>query len=169
MALIGIRDPLPIQDEYYQYYDYNDASSIQTAVADLERYIASEGPFDAVMAYSMGAALAATLMIQRSRQDTLGNDFVFKCAIFISGSLPYDCAALAQGNLRMYQESTDGAVINIPTANIWGLHDAVLPHAGVELAKLCNPETRTDFLHHGGHQIPSAPKVVMRAWPKLSA
>ena len=109
----------------------------------------------------MGAALAATLMIRRYRQNPIANDYVFKCAVFISGSLPYDYAALLRGEICMFQESTDGILIGVPTANIWGLHDKEWPHAGIELTKICNKAFKSEFTHDAGHTIPNSPKDVV--------
>lgn len=157
----GIQSLFSAQDEYCMYYDFFDASSIRTAVDDLDEYIATEGPFDGVLAFSMGAALASTFMIRKAIEDPLGSSPVFKCAIFVSGARPFDYAALTRGEIRMIDESTDGVVINVPTANIWGSTDTEWPGAGVELKKLCGSRGRTEFVHEGGHEMPAGPKEVV--------
>ncbi len=153
----------PPDDEYFQYYDHNDPKSIQTAVDDLEQYIADEGPFDAVLAYSMGVALAATVMIRQSVHHPVANGVTFKMAVFLSGSPPYDYAALTRGEIRMYLEGTDGVKINMPTAHIWGSNDQEWSHAGIEVVKICNPDVRYQYLHGAGHQIPNSPPEVVVA------
>ena len=143
------------------YYDFFDASSIRTAVDDLDEYIAVEGPFDGVLAFSMGAALASTLMIRKALENPLDSNPVFKCAIFVSGAQPFDYGALTRGEIRLIDESTDGVVINVPTANIWSSTDTEWPGAGVELKKLCESRGRTEFVHEGGHEMPGGPKEVV--------
>lgn len=140
------------------YYDFFDASSIRRAVDDLDEYIATEGPFDGVLAFSMGAALAGTLMIRKALEDS---NPVFKCATFVSGAQPFDYGALTRGEIRLIDESIDGVVINVPTANIWGSTDTEWPGAGVELKKLCGSRGRTEFVHEGGHEMPGGPKEVV--------
>lgn len=107
------------------------------------------------MAFSQGAALASTLMIRRFQQDAGGQtDPPFKCAIFISGGVPGDPAALEQGKVRMLDYATDGEVIHVPTAHIWGANDRQEPTFGPVLSKLSQATLRTVYVHDGGHEVP---------------
>lgn len=125
---------------------------------DLEDYIATEGPFDAVMAFSQGAGLAATLMIRKLLQEPAQQRInpLFKCAIFFSGGIPGDPAALGKNELRPLSYDTDGEVIGVPTAHIWGSNDQQYPTFGPVLSQLCKREMRTVFIHQGGHEIPGS-------------
>lgn len=69
----------------YTYYNALDPSSIVQTHTELREIIASEGPFDGVLGYSGGAALAAELIID---QDPWALDPIFRFAIFINGASP---------------------------------------------------------------------------------
>lgn len=138
------------------YLDEKTASSCTAALDDLEDYIAAEGPFDAVMAFSQGAGLAAMLMVRKLQQEPMQQRLnpLFKCAIFFSGGFPGDPAALRKNELRPLSYDTDEEVIHLPTAHIWGANDQQYPTFGPVLSQLCKHETRMVFMHQGGHEIP---------------
>ena len=145
----------PSENEYFSYFDETSPESCRQAIDDLETYIASEGPFDAVMAFSQGACLAATLMIRQSQQDSKGQtDPPFKCAIFFSGGGPADPILLKQGKIRPLDYATDGELIHVPTAHIWGANDQQRPIFSSVLSKLSNAAFRIIHIHTGGHEIP---------------
>jgi hypothetical protein len=151
-----IRGFFPETDDCFQYFDVEDLSSGQRALDELENFIAAEGPFDGVIGFSQGASLAATLMVQRSRKDPVGEAAhpVFKCAIFLGASLPCDPVLLKSGHLRFLSSEVDGEVIRVPTTHIWGHHDTSF-HPPL-LAQLCNSTQRQIYVHAGGHGIPGA-------------
>lgn len=94
-------------------------------------------------------------MVRRSRQDVAGvRDPLFKCAIFISGGVPGDPAALEQDRVRTLDYSTDGEVIRVPTAHVWGANDPRLSNFGPVLSKLCKAAFRTVYVHGAGHEVP---------------
>ncbi|KAH8879973.1 DUF341 domain protein [Thozetella sp. PMI_491] len=142
--------------EYFQYYDQTSAPSMNAALAQLETYLASEGPFDGVIGYSQGASLAATYLL-RSIQHRPSAPLPFRCAIFFSGGRPLDPHALDDGKLELIDpEVTRGAVVALPVANIWGRNDPLWPGSSEILYQLCDPATRTSFVHEEGHDIPGA-------------
>lgn len=49
-------------------------------------------------------------------------------------------------------------VIKLPTVHILGGKDPLWP-SGVQLANLCEAETRSFYDHQGGHDLPRTPKV----------
>ena len=122
------------------------------ALNDLEAFIAAEGPFDGVLAFSQGATLATTYIVRQARRDPA--TVPFKCAIFFSGGIPCDPSLLERGEVRELDFATDGEVIRIPTANIWGRQDEML--WGPALNQLCAASMRTSFVHDGGHEIPGS-------------
>jgi pimeloyl-ACP methyl ester carboxylesterase len=61
---------------------------VLAAHAYIHDIVESEGPFDGVIGFSQGAALAASLMLERSKSATKGDLFSF--AIFACASLPFD-------------------------------------------------------------------------------
>jgi len=71
-------------DTYFAYFDQNSLSTCRKALSDLETFIQTDGPFDGVMAFSQGAALASTLIVKKFLQDPCGQTLnpIFKCAIF---------------------------------------------------------------------------------------
>lgn len=129
--------------------------SCRKALNDLDAYIATEGPFDAVLAFSQGAALAATLIVRKFNEDPRRQhvDPVFKCAVFLSGGVPCDPAALLHDEVRILDVGSDGEVIPVPTAHIWGLNDLPWPP---KLSELCVTQGRTVFIHDGGHEVPGS-------------
>ncbi|MCJ1262835.1 hypothetical protein MMC22_002705 [Lobaria immixta] len=154
----GIKSLVSEHDEFFCYLDETSASSCITALDDLETYMAAEGPFDAVMAFSQGASLAATLMIQKLWQDPIQQHInpLFKCAVFFSGGIPGDPVAIRRNEPRLLDHATDGEVIQVPTAHIWGSKDPQHLSFGLPLSQLCKNETRMVFTHEGGHEVPGS-------------
>ena len=145
-------------DEFLQYADDRSAASCKTALLDLERLVNEEGPFDGVIAFSQGAALAASLIVHKTRQlrNAPPSSPGFRCAIFFSGGVPMDPSILSESKttFRPLSYEADGVVIEIPTAHIWGTNDDVYPTFGPVLSKLCKRDNRAEFIHSGGHDIP---------------
>ena len=151
-----IRGFFSSDESYFEYFEPNNASSCLRAVNDLDAFVAAEGPFDGVIAYSQGVSVAATLMLQKLRQnprrETL--DPIFKCAIFLGASVPCDPLELEHGRVREMSFEADGEVINVPTTHVWGEHDPSTYPA--RLAQLCNNQQRSVYVHRGGHEIPGS-------------
>ncbi|KAI9644956.1 hypothetical protein NHQ30_006991 [Ciborinia camelliae] len=173
MLLIEIEAYLAGKEECFTYFDYGSEDSIGKALGDLARYIAEEGPFDGIMAFSHGASLASMFIIQslqRSREPLPHNPHfpqnscpVFKCAIFLSGVRPTNVclAAPADGNIRWLDESLDGVVIDMPTAHIFASNDAAIPGESEKLSKLCASDKRIVFIHDQGHEVPKSKEAVL--------
>ncbi|KAF5526102.1 Hydrolase FUB4 [Colletotrichum aenigma] len=85
--------------EYFAYYDTDKYDTIIQAVDDLEEYVKSEGPFDGVLAFSQGAALAAMLIAR----DTFPAPFAF--AVFICGGPPFSEKEIKETNTLRYCEN----------------------------------------------------------------
>ena len=148
----------PADGEYFQYFDINSASSALKALNDLDAYIEAEGPYDAVLAFSQGAALAATLMIRKLRQNPVEQHLspLFKCGVFISGGIPADYGGLLDGKIRLLSHAEDGELIPVPTANIWGQDEGEFSGNSKQLAGLCQSQGRVIFIHKGGHEVPGS-------------
>lgn len=155
-------------EECFRYVDENSPASSIKAMTDLKSYIAEAGPFDGVMAFSEGASLAASLIIQKLQEDRRQQQLypLFKCAIFFSGGVPLDPSAGA-GLLerRLMNFEHDGEVIEIPTAHIWGENDQLYPTFGPVLCELCKRDQRAVFVHKYGHEIPGprSPDAIAKA------
>lgn len=150
-----IKGYYPETDTYFDYFDLHSTKSMRTALDQLDAFIAIEGPYDGVLAYSQGAALAATYIIQQAQLHPTTPPS-FKCAIFLSGGVPADPSSLAQDVLRLLDPGRDGAVLHLPTSHIWAANDELYPGASATLSKLCNEEMRYEFVHNEGHDVPNA-------------
>ncbi|KAL8995317.1 MAG: hypothetical protein Q9169_004921 [Polycauliona sp. 2 TL-2023] len=76
---------------YLCYYDLPAAEQVSDAHDHVMDFIEDEGPFDSVIGFSQGAALASSLMLRRSKDPSL--DPLFQFAVFICASLPFDLDA----------------------------------------------------------------------------
>ncbi|KAL5349426.1 hypothetical protein ACLOAV_005717 [Pseudogymnoascus australis] len=74
----------------YSYYNPLSPSSIIEAENDILRITEEEGPFDGVLGYSGGAALASQIIIRDAIAHPFKspNEFPFRFAIFINGASP---------------------------------------------------------------------------------
>lgn len=140
-------------DNFFAYY-----TSVETyikAIADLESYVAAEGPFDAILAFSAGASLAATYLahVTKQKSDVERSNSVFKCAIFFSTVFGVFSADMSPGEeARQLTPDVDGELIRIPTAHIWGSRDSICKAQAV--IDLCPSNSRQIHTHQGGHEIP---------------
>ncbi|KAI1355426.1 serine hydrolase-domain-containing protein [Xylaria sp. FL0043] len=130
--------------DFYAFYDPADMATLQIAMDQLDRYIASEGPFDGVMGFSAGCVLAALYLLRKQQQQPPA--FPFKCAIFLS------CAEIRQ-ELRYVGADAVCNPIRVPTAHVWGSNDATAPSGGQDLFEICDAETRLVLIHDGGHEV----------------
>ena len=150
---------MSLHDEFLTYADDTEESGAK-ALGDLERLLEEDGPFDGIMGFSLGARCAATLLIH---QIQCSQEPMFRCAVFFSGGAPEDPAALlSSGDRRVMCFETNGEVIDIPTAHIWGRNDHRY-HYGPQLSKLCNKSNREVYVHDGGHEIPGSRDPVATA------
>lgn len=140
-------------NEYFAYYDPTNAASILQAVNDLSAYVLAEGPFDGVMGFSQGAALAAMLLARDS------SSMPFSFAIFLCAGLPFCETSLRKGLLRPLDSKLDLELIRVPTAHIVGAKDNALD-VSLGLKDLCSRKGRGLFDHGAGHEVPVSPKGV---------
>lgn len=146
----------PPTDDYFEYFTPDDAATCLTAMRDLESFIAAEGPFDGVIAFSQGASVATTLMLQRQRMDPARElvDPVFKCAVFLGAAVPCDPAQLELGVVCEVSFEEYGEVLHVPTTHIWGKLDPS-PYPA-RLARLCSKAKKSIYVHDGGHAVPGS-------------
>lgn len=142
-------------DEFLQYVDYRSTESCLKALYDLEKHVEEEGPYDGIISFSLGATLAASLMIHKLRKNQRKELLqpTFRCAVFFCGGLPEEMSADGK-NRRVLSFEQDGELIQFPTAHVWGANDQVYPEFGTVLSKLCLKDSRAVFVHPGGHEIP---------------
>jgi Serine hydrolase (FSH1) len=147
----------PGDDAYFNYFDPNSVESMSKALDNLQTFLKLEGPYDGVMAFSQGAILVATYLIQQKLRHPQ-KPLPFKCAIFLSGGIPLDPQALEQGNVQRLKEE-DGnrhLMAGLATAHIWGRNDTLFPGTSDVLYALSDPKLGSIFLHDEGHSIPAA-------------
>ncbi|KAL8874952.1 MAG: hypothetical protein Q9198_006625 [Flavoplaca austrocitrina] len=76
---------------YLCYYDLPTVDQVADAHDLVLSFIEDEGPFDGVIGFSQGAALASSVMLRRAKDPSL--EPLFQIAIFICASLPFDLDA----------------------------------------------------------------------------
>ncbi|KAJ5721629.1 uncharacterized protein N7483_009563 [Penicillium malachiteum] len=151
--LVGI---FPLEGAYYDYFSHESAESVNKALDDLSQFIALEGPYDGIIAFSIGAALSATYLI-RERITNPDKPLSFKCAIFLCGGAPLDPNALARGEVSLLDPVPGRPFLSgLPTAHIWGRNDTLWGYRSERLSSVCDPEEQTIFLHDEGHAVPGA-------------
>lgn len=131
--------------------------SLLDALSDLSEYIESEGPFDGIIGFSQGAALAATYIAQYEslNKDHLYHELPFKCAVFICPGpvWRWEPRAGDDDDLSHMDPAEENISINIPAAIIWGAKDE-LAEGGRNVRDFCDSTTRESYTHPGGHEIP---------------
>ena len=135
----------------YSYFD-GSTESVLKAVDDLDAYVVEHGPFHAVIGFSLGAALAATLLLRAEKQHVR---LPIKCAIFLCGTLPCEWQDLDRGDLRLLQAKDVQHTIQIPTVHAWSSYDVDYPGQSAQLTQMCETTMRVEVLHTGGHSVPS--------------
>ena len=155
-TVLGIASLVQTSDEFFTFLDKSSPQKSAQVLDDLDAYVTEEGPFDGVIGFSEGAALAAMLTMRKSRQANLSRQIglPFKCAIFFSGGVPADVRALERGELRLLDGTEDEELIDLPTAHIWGRNDKEYPTFGPVLHRLCKFDSRFMYIHNGGHEVP---------------
>ncbi|KAI1772030.1 DUF341 domain protein [Hypoxylon cercidicola] len=147
----GVASP---SDNFFQYAAFDNLASYVTALDQLDAYLRIEGPFDGILAFSQGAAIAITYLVRRMWQNPVAEHKypTFKCAIFFSAGGAYDPTLLEKGEVRLLTPEVDGEVIHIPTMHVWGSRDDTVN--ALEASAICKTESRQIHVHGGGHEIP---------------
>ncbi|KAF4635276.1 hypothetical protein G7Y89_g2824 [Cudoniella acicularis] len=156
MAPAEIKSFFPADDQYFAYFSHDSAESLRTALLDFSTFLGLEGPYDAVLAFSHGASLISTYILQRLLNHPSA-PLPFKCAVFISGTYPLDPRALEAGEFRVLKGPEEGLpLLPLPTAHVWDITDRVCPGGGQALWDMCKDSESWKALHHEGHNVPSA-------------
>lgn len=148
-----IKGAAALADEFYGFVG-DDISERQELLQGLLDVTESHGPFDGLIGFSEGGTVAATILIEDSKNASFGG---LKCAVFFSAAAPFDPAALRTGVLKHIDPSVDDVPINIPTAHIWSsVATAEELKVHESLAKFCDKDCREIFHHDLGHDVPGA-------------
>ncbi|OCK83580.1 hypothetical protein K432DRAFT_290762 [Lepidopterella palustris CBS 459.81] len=147
-----VRDFFP--GPYLCYHPAPTPSAVLEAQEMVEEALESEGPFDGVIGFSQGAALAASIMLHRSMAfETLP----FRFAIFLCSGLPF---SPLPSTVRRMHPQLDQARIDIPTADMYGKQDTEYYDQSKNLVKFCNPASCFTVEHPGGHEVPRSARLV---------
>lgn len=155
LTLQGFSSLAPPETECFNWANEDSPASCRKALTDLDSYLKSTDPFDGVMAFSSGAALAASFLIAKAREDPTRQVLhpVFRCVIFLSGGVP---ATFEEKRTVLVNVESSGELVGIPTLHIWGANDRQYPNFGPVIYKLCAAEFRDCFVHGGGHEVPGS-------------
>ncbi|KAJ5123038.1 Serine hydrolase FSH [Penicillium atrosanguineum] len=139
-----------VDGPFYNHYPRSPAvpsAHLKEAFEHVLNIIATEGPFDAVMGFSQGAALASALIAHQAKAHP-EQPSLFRAAVFICGGAPWEGAGL-----NYIASQPDTYAINIPTANIVGKIDPLYPES-MKLYQLCEPSKAAFYDHGSKHMVP---------------
>ena len=145
--------------------------STDNALKYLVKIMEERGPFDAIIGYSEGATVAATLLLhEQRRHKKKGVQPMFKYAIFFAGWPPVDPDTHA-----MVLSDESDLMIEVPTChisesltrsprvlsvgsstNLLKIVGSLDPyvHGSLALFNVCDPDTAYLFDHAKGHTLP---------------
>ncbi|ROW10956.1 hypothetical protein VMCG_00851 [Cytospora schulzeri] len=160
----GILDIFGPQQICLSYFD-GSASSSLAALDDLATHLIENGPFDAVMGFSMGGAMAATLLLQPQnplldKPEWVRARAMVHSAVFLCATLPVDVMELRRGEMAWIKLQDVGPCgklrpISIPTVHAWSPGDVDNPGESKALVSMCDASERVEILHSAGHGVPS--------------
>ncbi|KAK7999266.1 hypothetical protein PG990_011866 [Apiospora arundinis] len=128
-----------------------DTSSAQEALDSIFKTIDEDPEVDALIGYSEGAMLAASICCEEERRfEKEGIPRRIKFAIFFAGSPPL---AIEDGECTAKLADECGPVIDIPTLHVFGTNDPLV-YCAVALYNSCNPDTAELYDHGLGHLVP---------------
>ncbi|KAK7913793.1 hypothetical protein PG985_011496 [Apiospora marii] len=128
-----------------------DTSSAQEALDSIFKTIDEDPEVDALIGYSEGAMLAASICCEENRRfEQEGIPRRIKFAIFFAGSPPL---AIEDGECTAKLADECGPVIDIPTLHVFGTNDPLV-YCAVALYNSCNPDTAELYDHGLGHLVP---------------
>jgi hypothetical protein len=129
--------------------------SVSKALSSLYRTIEEHGPFDAICAYSEGAVVAGTLILDELRRfHEEGRERTIKMAVFFAGWPP-----LRLGTCDILLADSCQEIIDIPTVHCVGADDPYLQGA-MALFNVCDQDSAFLFDHGKGHTIPRDVKTL---------
>lgn len=103
---------------FYCYYGQPTPDQLQAAFDLVHDVMEEEGPFDGIIGFSQGAALAASLLLNYRKKNPRGGCDLFRAAIFTCGSLPFDPDAV--------DEAPGFRAVVCPETGLVRLHEVVL-------------------------------------------
>jgi len=136
---------------HYTYYDLKSPKDFIDTLDQLEQYIAAEGPFEAVLAFSQGAGFAAMHIVRTALE---GKPSPFQCAILICPNEVYDPVAWFDSHqILPLDPAVYGRPIRIPTVVIYGEKDPYKDRSE-RISMVCDLSKLVVYQHPGGHEVP---------------
>lgn len=135
---------------FYSHYqrDIPPGDELARAIDHTMNIIHREGPFDAVLTFSQGAALAAALLLHHARVNPAAPP-LFRLAVFICGAAPY-----TPDGMEILDRAPDAPYpLTVPTVHIVGREDKLYPWS-MRLYGLCDPRSAELYDHGSRHHIP---------------
>lgn len=152
----GVNQP-SVEDVIREHFQPQDPFCMEMALEYLHLVMEQEGPFEGLIGWSEGAAVAATLLLDDFSKCELDHSTSeFKCAIFFAGSPPF---TLDGKNVLLHDQY--GQVIKIPTCHILGQSDAMVELAEA-LFNICDSSSAIAIRDEGGHRISRDPEVIKK-------
>ncbi|GKZ78254.1 hypothetical protein AnigIFM56816_001810 [Aspergillus niger] len=142
----------------FAYCDPHQPQSCLQALHDLENYLRIKGPYDGVMAFSLGTSLALALLVDHARKGKMQPP-PFKVAVLFSN--PGEVYNVDSLRLSRIEPLHPQPTVAIPTAHIWGSADTWRAQASLA-PEYCKKENQSIFVHDGGHEIPTAARDVVK-------
>ncbi|KAJ5699006.1 Serine hydrolase FSH [Penicillium macrosclerotiorum] len=139
-----------VDGPFYSHYPRDPAlpsADVLEAFEHVQRIIDTEGPFDAVIGFSQGAALASAMLVHHTKTNPAAPP-PFRVAVFLCGGRPWNSSGMAY-----VEPQPDTYLINIPTAHVVGKLDP-LYEQGLVLHALCEPSKAKFYDHGSKHMVP---------------
>ncbi|KAF2129620.1 hypothetical protein P153DRAFT_431540 [Dothidotthia symphoricarpi CBS 119687] len=139
-----VRDHYP--PPYLTWYNTPTVDKVKDSHSQIQQIVEKQGPFDAVMGFGQGAAVAASLLLHQKLESKPPS---FKAAVFISSPIPF----ARNTQYHMFHPTVDKVHIRVPTGHVMGTQDKWFCHSK-DLVGLCQEEWRVVLQYHGGHEVP---------------
>ena len=139
---------MPEDEDFWAYFDPdapNSAEQLETSMEELYWYIVEEGPFDGMMAFSQGCALAASFIM---RHQVKGQFPHWRFSVFFCG----EPGEVVDGKSMTVPTEE---IITMPTLHCTGRKDKMNPERNALLSQQCRSETKSFYVYQGGHGVPS--------------
>nr|QTE76001.1 ScyR1 [Scytalidium album] len=135
---------------------HDDEQSIMEAYDLLYETIEEDGPFDGIIGFSHGGALATGFMAHHAAKNPYDSP-LFQCAIFFNSMPPF---RMDDEQNPIFEKGLEGK-IRIPTLHVMGTKDFAYKYS-VNLYNLCDSKSSSIVLHDKGHEIPRDGKAVSK-------
>ncbi|KAJ3249063.1 hypothetical protein HDU77_007900 [Chytriomyces hyalinus] len=140
----------------------------------LKRFWIEKGPFDGIIGFSQGAALAPLLVTELAFAQTTNDSNIYtlpKFMLLFSGFVPIAVTSLADAPVPEGEAAANSGVLDhwtegripIPSMHVIGAGDAwVLPRDSHALAARFVESSSVVVEHDGGHYIPTSSEMRLR-------